>query len=87
MKQQESKKLNSDDFLEEKVIQDKRSMNLCITYKEFARPEFFQGPTYVLFKEESKIKNHKYADHKEADDDHSYQVASLPPVKPNSAGE
>ena len=49
-------------------------MNVCISYKEFMRPDFFQGPTYIIFKEPSKIKNHKYPDDKEAEDDKSYEV-------------
>lgn len=49
--QQYDHKLSFDDILEEKVIQDKRSMNVCFGYKEFMRPDFFQGPTYIIFKE------------------------------------
>ncbi len=57
-------------------------MNVCFGYKEFMRPDFFQGPTYIIFKEQSKIKNHKYPDDKEAEDDNSYEVVQFPPIRP-----
>jgi hypothetical protein len=61
--------MSLDDILEEKVIQDKRLMNICLGYKEYPKPDFFQGPTYIIFKEQSKIKNHRYPDDKDPDED------------------
>jgi len=56
-------------------------MNVCLPYKEYARPDFFQGPTYIIFKEQSKIKNHKYPDHKEPENDNTYEISQFPPAR------
>ena len=39
-----------EEAFEEKIIQDKRSMQSCFAYKDFVRPEFFQGPQFVTFR-------------------------------------
>lgn len=68
-------------------------MNICIGYKEYPQPGFFQGPTYIIFKEQSKIKNHRYPDDKDDPDEElcyevnqfpSLKVRSFPPPKPRS---
>lgn len=41
---------DDDEAFEEKYIQDKRSMQSCFDYKDFVRPEFFQGPQYVTYR-------------------------------------
>ena len=57
-------------------------MNICIGYKEYPKPDFFQGPTYIIFKEQSKIKNHKYPDDREdPDEELCYDVVQFPPIK------
>ena len=57
-------------------------MNICIGYKEYPKPDFFQGPTYIIFKEQSKIKNHKYPEDKEdPDEELCYDVVQFPPIK------
>lgn len=43
-------------------------MNVVFGYKEWPQSEFFQGPQFVIFKEQSKIRNHKYPDLKEDDE-------------------
>jgi hypothetical protein len=55
-------------------------MNVVFGYKEWPQSEFFQGPQFVIFKEQSKIRNHKYPDLKE-DDEQCYEVAPYPPRK------
>ena len=55
-------------------------MNVIFGYKEWPLSEFFQGPQFVIYKEQSKIRNHKYPDNKE-DDDQCYEVAPFPPRK------
>lgn len=57
-------------------------MNVCFGYKDYKIPDFFQGPSFILFKERSKIKNHKYPEDKPAEDEDFYEVAPFPPVKP-----
>jgi hypothetical protein len=57
-------------------------MNVLFGYKDYTIPAFFQGPSYILFKERSKIKNHKYPEDKPAEDEDFYEVAPFPPVKP-----
>ena len=50
---------------------------MCLAYKEWPKPDFFQGPQIVMYKEPSKLRNHKYPDVK--DDDPCYEVAAYPP--------
>ena len=57
-------------------------MNVCFRYKDFMIPDFVQGPYFTIFKEQSKIKNHKYPEDKIVDDENSYEVAQFPPVRP-----
>jgi hypothetical protein len=67
------------------VIQDKRQMNICFGYKEYPQPGFFQGPTFVIYKEQSKIKNHRYPEDKDdPDEEHCYDVVQFPPLKVRS---
>jgi len=67
------------------VIQDKRQMNICFGYKEYPQPGFFQGPTFVFYKEQSKIKNHRYPEDKDdPDEEHCYDVVQFPPLKVRS---
>lgn len=62
-------------------------MNVIFGYKDYMLPDFFQGPSYILFKERSKIKNHKYPEEKIPEDDDFYEVAPFPPVKPMPENE
>ena len=58
-------------------------MNICFSYKDYAIPHFFQGPQFVLIKEPSKMKNHKYPDNNKNlpldEDDKCYDIAPYPP--------
>lgn len=56
-------------------------MNVLFRYKDYMIPDFFQGPTYIIYREPSKIKNHKYPDDKVADED-IYDVSEFPPIRP-----
>ena len=76
--QQYEHRQSLDEIFEEKVIQDKRSMNVCFNYKEYPFPEFFQAPQFVMFKDQSKIRNHKYQTDKD-DGEVCYQIAPFPP--------
>jgi hypothetical protein len=74
-----------EEIFEEKVIQDKRPMNVLYGYKEYPKPEFFQGPQFVIYKEQSKLRNHKYPDtssaHQKDDDELCYEIAPYPPKR------
>lgn len=43
--------LADEDIFQEKIIQDKRSMQNMIEYKDFVRPEFYQGPQFVVYRQ------------------------------------
>jgi hypothetical protein len=61
-------------------------MNICFTYKEFRKPDYYQGPQFVIYKDQSKIRNHKYPDYAKDDEDLCYEIAAYPP-KPKEKQE
>ena len=64
------------------MIQDTRDINICIKYKDFPKPLFNQGPQYVIYKEQSKIKNHKYAEGKDCNENEDgVSVVQFPPIR------